>query len=186
LLTYLSITATELFMSQLSRKLVHLRVSALCVKDGHALFVEHRSFAPEDPAMPESYWILPGGVVERGETLEEALRREVEEETGLECSVGGMVFIKELLWPHPGLPGQGERHHSVSLGFHCEVTGGTLVTGRDPELPDEKQVILESRWLPLAELSGYQLYPPFLYEFIESGRQQGFATLCPEFFDSKM
>lgn len=167
-----------------SRKPVHLRVSALCVREGQVLFVEHRSFAPGDAAFPETYWILPGGVVERGETLHDALKREVREETGLECSVGGMVFVKELLYPYPGLPAQGERHHSVSLGFHCEVTGGKLVTGRDPELPDDRQMILQSDWLPISSLGSYRLYPPFLYEMIESGHREGFDSHCPGFFDS--
>ncbi|NTW51133.1 MAG: NUDIX domain-containing protein [Chlorobiaceae bacterium] len=173
-------------MNHLSRVQVDLRVSALCVQEGHVLLVEHKSFAPEDPGLPKSYWILPGGVVERGETLEEAVRREMLEETGLECTVGGMIFVKELLYPHPGRDGQGGRHHSVSLGFHCEVTGGTLVTGRDPEFPDDRQVILQSSWLPVDRLVEYDLYPPFLPDFITTGSNRGFDNLSPMFYDSRL
>ena len=175
-------------MSNPLRKTVDLRVCALCVRDGHVLLVEHRSFASGDPGMPESYWILPGGVVERGETLEEAVRREMVEETGLECRVGGMIFVKELLYPHPGQPGagQGSRHHSVSLCFHCDVTGGTLTTGHDPEFPDDRQVILETRWLPIDGLGDFSLYPTFLPGFIEDGLKKGFEMLCPAFINSIM
>lgn len=163
---------------------VNLRVSALAVHDGRLLLVEHKSFAPGDPGIPESYWILPGGGVERGETLEEAVRREMLEETGLGCEVGELLFVKELLYPNPGVPLQGSRHHSLSLGFLCRVTGGELVTGKDPEFPDDQQVILRTDWLPLDELHRYDLYPPFLPEFVRRGVAEGFGPSGAEFFDS--
>ncbi|NTV98803.1 MAG: NUDIX domain-containing protein [Chlorobiaceae bacterium] len=163
---------------------VNLRVSALCIKNGQVLLIEHKSFAPGDPGLPESYWILPGGVVERGETLEDALKREMMEETGLECRPGNLLFIKELLYPYPGLPGQGGMHHSVSLGFHCTVTGGELMTGKDPEFPDDRQVIIRTDWIPLCEIERYHLYPPFLTAYILGLNERDFAEVVPEFFDS--
>lgn len=162
-------------------KRVRLRVSALCVADGKVLFVEHKSFAPGDPRLPETYWILPGGVVEPGETMREAVEREMLEETGLRCRAGGMAFVKELLYPAPGSPGAGNLHHSVSVGFHCEVTGGELMTGRDPELPEDEQVIIRVRWLSLDALGGYELYPPFLYGFLGGERA---AWHAPRFYES--
>jgi len=163
---------------------VRLRVSALCIRDGYVLLIEHKSFAPEDPQLPKSYWILPGGVVERGETLDEALRREMMEETGLECQVGSLLFIKELLYPAPGVQEQGSIHHSVSLGFFCTVTGGEMITGKDPEYSDDQQVILKVSWLPLNGLDQYELYPPFLADYILAHRSEEVQNAVPEFFKS--
>ena len=163
---------------------VRLRVSALCIMDAQVLLVEHKSFAPEDPALPVSYWILPGGVVERGETLDEAVKREMMEETGLKCSVGPLLFVKELLYPFPGVIEQGSIHHSVSLGFCCSVTGGEMINGKDPEYPDDQQVILRVSWIPLAELDAHDLYPPFLADYILAQPAVGLPDAVPEFFSA--
>ncbi len=163
---------------------VRLRVSALCIRDAHVLLIEHKSFAPDDPQMPVSYWILPGGAVERGETLDEALKREMMEETGLECRVGSLLFIKELLYPYPGSVEQGGRHHSVSLCFSTTVTGGEMITGRDPEYPDDQQMILRVSWIALGDLDRYHLYPPFLADYILQQAENGFSDTTPVFLNS--
>lgn len=59
---------------QLFRPMTH-GVRALLVRDGQVLLVRH---------IYEDQWYLPGGLVERGETLEGAVRREVREEVGAE------------------------------------------------------------------------------------------------------
>ena len=73
-------------------------------------------------------WSLPGGLVETGESLENAVRREVLEETGLEVKPLGVLEIFERIMR--SADGAAEYHY-VLLDYICRVTGGMLSAGDD-------------------------------------------------------
>lgn len=81
--------------------------------------------------------------MEFGQSAEMNLAREIQEETGLEAEIGRLLFVTEYL--HSPL-------HAVELFFEARITGGTLITGRDPEMETGNQLIREARYLSPKEI----------------------------------
>jgi 8-oxo-dGTP diphosphatase len=99
---------------------VRVRACGFCWDDDNRLLmVNHKGITPTD------FWCPPGGGVEFGQSLDETLKKEFREETGLLIKPGDFMFGCEYI-ENP--------IHSVELFYHVEIVGGKLRTGFDPEI----------------------------------------------------
>lgn len=89
-------------------------VGALIVDNQGRLFLSRRGLKAKNE---RDLWEFPGGSVEFGETLAEALRREMREEYGIEIQLGELLDVVDHILPD-------EHQHWVSPTFICRVTAG--------------------------------------------------------------
>lgn len=109
-------------------------VGAVARQAGHLLLIQ-RATDPE-----RGRWSLPGGRVERGETMAEAVVREVREETGVDVVCGALVGWVERI---------GEQHHFVIADFEATPVGAA-----EPVAGDDASA---ARWVPLWEVGELEL-----------------------------
>lgn len=113
---------------------LNLVVTAVVRKGDEVLLLEQQG--PDDPAPS---WGLPGGRVEEGELLTEALAREVREETGLEVvDPGRLLYALQHTRP---------QENSQTLAFVFDVAAWT----GDLRVADPDNIVLRARFLPRLE-----------------------------------
>jgi 8-oxo-dGTP diphosphatase len=125
-------------------------VAAIILRDREVLLVKRGA----EPALGK--WSVPGGSVEIGETLEEALKREVREETGLEIQVGTLAGVCDLI-----VRREVEiRFHYVLIDYFATVVSGEPVAATD---------VSECRWVPLDQIGRYDVTASLLDRLRERG-----------------
>src|SRR5205807_6471548 len=104
-----------------------IRLAAIITRDGTILLLQHQKKGAR-------YWVLPGGRLQAGETLEAGLKRELREELGLRSvDVGSLVIVCETLAPDRNV---------VKLIYLADIGEGSL------ELDNSVSVVTGMDWLP--------------------------------------
>ncbi len=102
----------------------------------------------------ESYWVIPGGRVEPGESKKEAVQRECSEELGIKVNVKDL-FLKRI-------SDKPETIGHCEYFYLCEIAGGVIGTGQGPEFRpgrDEYKGQYNIRWVDLRKLPDLNLKP---------------------------
>lgn len=113
-------------------------VGAFIVKNNKVLLVK-RANEPN-----KGKWSIPGGVVKLGESLIDALKREIFEETGLEIEALDVACVsEEIVRDNTGI-----KFHYVIIDFFAKVVGGELRVGSDAE---------DAKWISFDELDEVEI-----------------------------
>ena len=116
-----------------------LGVGAIVFHGGKLLLIQRG----QEPL--KGWWTLPGGLVEAGEHLEDAVRREMLEETGLRVKPSSIVTVFERIMPDGG--GRTEYHY-VIVDYLCELEGGELCAASD---------VADARWFATDEMQALKI-----------------------------
>lgn len=130
-------------------------VGAVIVDRGRVLLVQRGS----EPM--KGRWTIPGGLVEVGESLTEAVVRETREETGLHVEPIELVELLDRIYREENRV----RYHYVIADYLCRVTGGDLLAASDAAA---------ARWVERAEWNSHSALnlDPITVRVIESAWQR--------------
>lgn len=118
-------------------------VGAIIIHNGKMLIVKRGS----DPG--KGKWSVPGGLVELGETVKEAVEREVLEECNLKVEASHLIdIVDNIIRDKNGRI----KYHFIILDFFAKLRGGKLKPNSE---------IIEAKWVPIDEVEKYDLTNTF-------------------------
>lgn len=122
------------------------RVRAIIIQDNKIILIKR--VKPN-----ETYWVFPGGGIEKGETKEQALIREIKEELGLDINPKELLLERKS--DKPCMEGIAEYF------FMADIVGGNLGDGEGPEYQPNSnyQGGYELEWIDAADLPKINLKP---------------------------
>jgi len=135
------------------------RVAGIVTKDNKILLIHRQKNG-------KKYYVFPGGSVEKNEVNEEALIREIKEETSIK------VEIKRLVYVH-------DYQTSQQYYYLCEYHGGRprLASGSiEKQRMKTKNDFYQPLWVDISRLSGLLLYPLEIRDWLISDLKNGFPT----------
>lgn len=125
------------------------RVRGIIINDGKIVLIERVKG-------DKTYYIFPGGGVEEGETILQALHREIKEELGVKVSIGEK-FAEERHKSHDG------KEEVVNDFYFCKEIGGTFGMGDGPEYQPNTPYAVDGTHdpvrIPLSRLKDIDLKP---------------------------
>ena len=128
---------------------IRIRVAGILLQDQKILLVRHEKNG-------KSYFLLPGGGIEYGETASEALIREFNEEVGLTIEVGKLVFVQDSIPPN--------RHrHVLNLYFLVKTSNFNITVTQD-------KILKGAGYYPFDNLSTLTVNPDIKAEILEGIR----------------
>ncbi len=125
---------------------VRIRVAGILIRGNRLLLIAHKKDG-------DVYWLLPGGGVDYGESLHEALTREFAEELNISVDVKDVALISDSIDP------SGDRH-VVNICFICTYVSGDFILGEEHRLHD-------FRFFEKDELADVQIFPPINSDLVD-------------------
>lgn len=148
---------------------VHL-ISAcgLVRKDGLVLLVRN----------PKRGWEMPGGTVEQGETITDALRREIYEESGIRCEPERLTGVYQNLVVKNGYgPLEGMKIPPIiNLAFLCRYTGGEVSVSEESK---------DVRWVTPEEAVGMVTHPLYAKRLADMLKADGEIVFSSYEYDNR-
>jgi 8-oxo-dGTP diphosphatase len=127
-------------------------IGAIILRKG-TILLEKRA---NEPARGQ--WTIPGGVVEVGESLEDAVARETKEETGLTVQSASLIDVVDQV--HFDKEGKIEYHY-VIIDYTVETAGEATAASDADEL----------KWVSIGEVKAYDLTPSFRRFFLKNEKK---------------